>query len=69
MGMERRDTGRWIRDRRKAGRATSGSAGDGYASWRDPGPMGLGGTKRLDGTDVDGPRAGGEREQVVQLDG
>jgi len=63
--------GRWRRDGRTDGKTTCDSVGTDSTSRRnseslgDSGSVVLGGTGGLDGTDVDGPRTGGEGKQVV----
>src|SRR5208282_4668597 len=52
MPVEQREAGRWKRERQKSGTNTVGSAREGSTRWRDPCPMGMGGTGRLDGTHV-----------------
>src|ERR1700686_1635154 len=52
MPVEQREAGRWKRERQKSGTNTVGSAREGSTRWRDPRPMGMGGTGRLDGTHV-----------------
>ena len=68
MPVERRGAGRWRRDDQNDGKPTGGSARKGYTCRRDPQPLALGRTDGLDGADVDGPRTGGQRRQVVQPD-
>ena len=50
--------GRWKRERQKTGTDTVGSAREGSTRGRDPCPMGMGGTSRLDGTHVRNPGNG-----------
>src|ERR1700692_868152 len=52
MPVEQREAGRWKRERQKSGTNTVGSAREGSTRWRDPRPMGMDGTGRLDGTHV-----------------
>ena len=58
MPVEQREAGRWKRERPKSGTNTVGSALEGSARWRDPCPMGMGGTDRLDRTHVGNPGNG-----------
>src|SRR5260370_35708684 len=62
MPVEQREAGRWKRERQKSGTNTDGSAREGSPRWRDPCPMGMGGTGRLDGTHV-GNLGNGDRSR------